>query len=501
MNHNKISLFIFMIIVFNCLTILAQQKYLDKMLKQHLGKPLYDLVNEIDTAWFNEEILEKNISKNIQMINLKASSSPDSVITTKANGSKEKYIYHFDHYNNMTMKLSQNWDGTQWVNYRRKTYDSFSNSISILYSYWDGNKWLFEWRKTFQYDSKGRKTFFFFERWDENHWEAKMRYNYTYDSNLAILLTEEIWHGQWRPVFQYSSIYDTSGNRTNLLVEMWVGSKWELYYKSTFTYDADGNMIVELLEDFYRYEDGFKQTYTYDTNGNITSILYEPTIAPYSSRLSFEYDSLGNKVIKKIWESREHSEDPWENDYREKYSYDENGNMYLKIKESWSWSSDKWRNNKRWSYNYDSHGNLNVGLYEEWGNGHWNTTEYNGTLKFYDSYGREYGFSAVKINAFYGPITNIKDEILNITTFSLSQNYPNPFNPTTTITYSIPKSGFVKLTLYDIQGVEIKKIVNKEQQSGNYKIELNASYLPSGIYFYNLQSGGFSETKKLVLLK
>jgi photosystem II stability/assembly factor-like uncharacterized protein len=85
--------------------------------------------------------------------------------------------------------------------------------------------------------------------------------------------------------------------------------------------------------------------------------------------------------------------------------------------------------------------------------------------------------------------------------FSLEQNYPNPFNPTTTINYSVPKQCYVTIKIYDALGREIKTLVNTDKSAGNYSIEFNASQLASGIYFYRLQAGEFSQTKKFVLLK
>ncbi|MCP5062319.1 MAG: T9SS type A sorting domain-containing protein [Ignavibacteriae bacterium] len=93
------------------------------------------------------------------------------------------------------------------------------------------------------------------------------------------------------------------------------------------------------------------------------------------------------------------------------------------------------------------------------------------------------------------------------TAFKLYQNYPNPFNPTTTISYNLPsrnnngKLENVKLKVFDIIGNEVATLVNKKQSPGNYNINFDASFLPSGIYFYRLQTGSFVETKKLVLLK
>ena len=85
--------------------------------------------------------------------------------------------------------------------------------------------------------------------------------------------------------------------------------------------------------------------------------------------------------------------------------------------------------------------------------------------------------------------------------FRLFQNYPNPFNPVTNIKYMISRAGMVELTVYDITGSEVRKLVNQFQNSGTYTVDLNASDLPSGIYFYRLKTGNFEETKKSVLIK
>lgn len=85
--------------------------------------------------------------------------------------------------------------------------------------------------------------------------------------------------------------------------------------------------------------------------------------------------------------------------------------------------------------------------------------------------------------------------------YSLEQNYPNPFNPNTSIKFSVPKSGFVKLVIYDALGREIKELVNENIKAGIYTTDFNAADYPSGIYFYSLTAENFSETKKMVLVK
>ncbi len=85
--------------------------------------------------------------------------------------------------------------------------------------------------------------------------------------------------------------------------------------------------------------------------------------------------------------------------------------------------------------------------------------------------------------------------------FILYQNYPNPFNPTTKINFVIPKSSVVNLKVYDILGREVATLVNEEKHPGSYEIEFDGSKLSSGVYFYQLNSGSFISTKKMLIIK
>ena len=85
--------------------------------------------------------------------------------------------------------------------------------------------------------------------------------------------------------------------------------------------------------------------------------------------------------------------------------------------------------------------------------------------------------------------------------FALEQNYPNPFNPTTTIEYSIPESGNVKLEVYNSLGEEVATLVNKFEEAGNYELTFNASKLSSGIYYYRIECENFVQVRKMVLIR
>ena len=100
----------------------------------------------------------------------------------------------------------------------------------------------------------------------------------------------------------------------------------------------------------------------------------------------------------------------------------------------------------------------------------------------------------------YNTITSAEENFLP-SEFILYQNYPNPFNPTTILSFVIRHVSFVSLKIYDVLGNEISTLVNEEKPAGEYEINFNADNLPSGIYFYQLKSGNYSETKSMILLK
>jgi hypothetical protein len=87
------------------------------------------------------------------------------------------------------------------------------------------------------------------------------------------------------------------------------------------------------------------------------------------------------------------------------------------------------------------------------------------------------------------------------TNYGLDQNYPNPFNPNTVISYKLPVNSFVLLKIYDLLGREVATLVNEERTAGSYGVQWNAERFSSGVYFYKLEAGSFSQTRKLMLIR
>ncbi len=115
-----------------------------------------------------------------------------------------------------------------------------------------------------------------------------------------------------------------------------------------------------------------------------------------------------------------------------------------------------------------------------------------------------YIFAGASANSVYrrplGELVNINTNEIPVE-MKLSQNYPNPFNPLTTINFDINRKDKVTLKVYDILGKLIATLVNKTFNPGSYSVNWNASQYQSGIYFYRLETGNFTDTKRMILIK
>jgi hypothetical protein len=97
-------------------------------------------------------------------------------------------------------------------------------------------------------------------------------------------------------------------------------------------------------------------------------------------------------------------------------------------------------------------------------------------------------------------VNGVGDDII-ANSFNLEQNYPNPFNPSTTINYTLAERSTITLKVYDVLGNEVASLVNTTQEAGKYNVKFDASSLSSGLYIYTLNTGNFTSSKKMMLLK
>ena len=122
-------------------------------------------------------------------------------------------------------------------------------------------------------------------------------------------------------------------------------------------------------------------------------------------------------------------------------------------------------------------------------------------INYYLKNGGPYGTSSDNIWMGHFSVSNPFGKGVEAKEYKLAQNFPNPFNPSTDITFSIPAPVKVTLKVYDLSGKEVAELANSDFAAGNYLITFNAGQLASGVYFYKLKAGSFTDTKKMVLLK
>jgi predicted extracellular nuclease len=118
-----------------------------------------------------------------------------------------------------------------------------------------------------------------------------------------------------------------------------------------------------------------------------------------------------------------------------------------------------------------------------------------------------YSFNRYKIlprtDADFGAATSVEishDQVVPVQ-YALGQNYPNPFNPSTLIVYDLPTTGFVTVKIYNILGQEVRTLMQETQAAGRYTVRFDGTSLPSGVYFYSLRAGTFSQVKKMLMIK
>ncbi len=127
-----------------------------------------------------------------------------------------------------------------------------------------------------------------------------------------------------------------------------------------------------------------------------------------------------------------------------------------------------------------------------------------GSLMWNDGQNAAYNSAAAwaaVLEAYTAALTVVKTQPTTPKSFELSQNYPNPFNPSTVISYQLSVNSAVTLKVYDVLGREVKTLVSERQTAGIHSIAFKASNLTSGVYFYRLQAGSFTQTKKLMVIK
>jgi hypothetical protein len=252
----------------------------------------------------------------------------------------------------------------------------------------------------------------------------------------------------------------------------------------------------------------------YNTDSNFCEISWASTIFLDPTRIEQnEHPTLG------IWDYKEKEQgfSGQNTSYLELYLTvsTQNGHPYL----SWNAYDERGGNNNVDYYEIWKKETTNWSLLDATSNTYYEDTSEDATPPGVKTY-VYYKIRAIELDedeslfgnqvrtAVYGPTQDTKIDPLSEnsidgwpTVYTLRQNYPNPFNPTTTISFDLAKKSTVHLQIFDIRGKVILTLINKKMDKGTHSVQFNSNGLPSGIYFYRLQTEEFTDIKRMLLLK
>ncbi len=468
----------------------------------------------------------------------------------------ERITYTYNSQGDLLTNLYENWNGYwELKNRTAYIYDLQGNLLEENSQYYDFGFWVTKFQKAYTYDISGNKLSYLAKYWSDyfHSWITSESFVYTYDE-LGNLLTEEnkiqctltsytynamgqiltiteanLQNEVWIQKNQYTYTYNSMGQIVLIILANWQNGVWVQNDQTIYAFDDNGNLLTETTGTHYK-------KCTYDEQGNLLTKLNAYWNNAWLSYLNenlttYTYDTQGNRLteIREVWDVNTNT---LINNFATciTYTYDQQGNMLTKIKGIWNEAWLSFLTNEQTTYTYDLYGNMLSELfeisydftniaqkifttytYDDYGNGAsaesatWNHGVWTQGGKeiplFYNNKKDSIFFPASSISAQYTTFTGVAKEPANVNSFILYQNYPNPFNPSTTISFTLPKKEFVKLIIYDILGKEIITLINEELPSGSHQIVWNPKKLSSGIYFYRLQSGKYSETRKMNLLK
>jgi hypothetical protein len=268
--------------------------------------------------------------------------------------------------------------------------------------------------------------------------------------------------------FRYNYRYDYNDNIINNLFEYWSDSTWVTISRTIYNPETSQTSYLFQLWDNNTWIDNRQGLYEYDSERKL----------------------IFNTV--KNWDGIE-----WVNYSRVTFNYDPNGNRELSLIEIWF--NDQWINSEKISYAYNSDNYFTYGIYEIWKNREW--VRGDGGISIENPTGYWLGFITCEIFVYYNSLTNVKEDEFLTSNYELFNNYPNPFNPATTVSWQSTVGSRQTLTVYDILGREIATLVDEYKPAGKYEIEFSAEDLSSGVYFYTIRAGDFSQTKKMILAK
>ncbi len=392
------------------------------------------------------------------------------------------------------------------------------NSFEVEYftEYWRESVWVYSSQRSTDYDFKRNRSKSLTREWIDtiSSWKMNKRSFYTYDSadihteTITQSLRDTTWVNDSRDLYHY----DLNGNLKARLQYGWRGNVWVENWKTVYDYDANNNNI-EKAEYRYRGQTITKYKrwqYVYDSSRQMVDELYSTATNnewTNKSKRLYTYSANGKLIFvySFSWKKEE-----WTLSSRSFYYYDESEN--ISAIESESWIGGEWAKNSERRYSYSVKGNQKDETYYNWQDGllvpfQWISYKYdfegNQLERTYRYWSDSRWINSSRYRYVFSPLSVDERELILKKEIVLTNNYPNPFNPSTIIRYELPARSYVRISVFNLLGQEVATLVDGIEDAGMKSVQWDASQhgIPSGVYFYKLQSGASNVTKKMLLLR
>lgn len=257
----------------------------------------------------NQNDADKAISEHLQRSAAAAAAScyPDSIYEFDSDSLlNSKITYTYDGNNNLTLELSQYWDGSNWANSYRSTstYDGNNNEIAYLGENWDGSNWVNSYQGTYTYDGNNNQIANLDQQWDGSNWVNDYRTTYTYDGNdNEITYLDEEWDGSsWANSYRYNSTYCSDNCLLSRSSYSWDGSSWLLSYSENTFCGAVTGIAENGVSTFSVYPnpnqgqfvvEGRSADYTIDIYNNMGQLLLSQRAVQERTQLNLQQQPSG----------------------------------------------------------------------------------------------------------------------------------------------------------------------------------------------------------------
>ena len=402
--------------------------------------------------------------------------------------------------------IEQDWLNEEWVNVSRDITNYENDNITdATFQDWAGNDWINDSRISYTYNTKGQITNYLYEIYENSMWSVYMKMDYFYEGD-NLVKTDMYADDEGELVLSASNRFSYNAKGLLVLDEFYqiMGGVEMLFTKNEYSYDAKDREIeaISFMLDFMTSEliENEKTTTFYENNSNNPSIIVEYSWIEEDWLESMRTRYAYNAADYQIEEIQQMWNDDWENWQRTETL--RNNNNYETQVINQLWNGSDWENNSKLLYEYNND-DLTREVYQLWNAGDWENTDE--TLYYYDNDGLYLILERVwSSEDWVNSSRYLREGASSVNISSNTVNidvYPNPTQSVLNVAFSLEHSSYVKANIYSMDAKSNTTVINGFFEKGTQNEVIELSNLTNGTYIINFLIGRNNFIKKFVISK